>query len=181
MIGKLTGRVDYKGADHVLLDVNGVGYQVYCNERVLAMLPAKGGLAALYTELLVREDLLQLFGFPTLVEREWHRLLTSVQGVGAKAAMAVLGTLGPEATGRAILLGDATAIKAAPGIGPKIAQRIVHELAGKAPQVMAMGGEASAAASDPDPGVHCVNKAAAPRRCVDVALQFSVSFCFWLS
>jgi holliday junction DNA helicase RuvA len=86
---------------------------------------------------------LQLFGFRTLAEREWHRLLTSVQGVGARGALAILGTLGPEGLGRALSLGDATSIRAAPGIGPKLAQRIVLELQAKAPQVMAMGAAGS--------------------------------------
>lgn len=148
MIGKLTGRVDYKGTDHVLLDVNGVGYVVYCSDRVLAALPGRGEAASLFTELLVREDLLQLFGFPTLYDREWHRLLTSVQGVGAKASMAILGTLGAEGVARAISLGDAGAVKAAPGVGPKLAQRVVNELKDKAPGVMAMGGEVVEAMGD---------------------------------
>ncbi|MBC7180619.1 MAG: Holliday junction branch migration protein RuvA, partial [Roseovarius sp.] len=86
MIGRVAGRIDYRGTDHVLIDVRGVGYLVYCSERTLSALPGVGGMAALYTDLLVREDLLQLFGFPTLVEKEWHRLLMSVQGVGAKAS-----------------------------------------------------------------------------------------------
>jgi Holliday junction DNA helicase RuvA len=140
MIGKLTGRIDYRGADHVLIDVRGVGYIVYCSDRTLANLPPVGEAVALYTELLVREDLLQLFGFTTLVEKEWHRLLISVQGIGAKAAMAILGTLGPDGVGRAIAIGDWNAVKAAPGVGPKIAQRVVLELKAKAPGVMAMGG-----------------------------------------
>ncbi|HEX9857156.1 MAG TPA: Holliday junction branch migration protein RuvA [Paracoccaceae bacterium] len=140
MIGKLSGRIDYRGADHVLIDVRGVGYIVHVSDRTLASLPARGEVAALYTELLVREDLLQLFGFPTLLEKEWHRLLMTVQGVGAKAAMAILGVLGAEGAARAIALGDARAIQAAPGIGPKIAQRVVLELKSKAPAVMAMGG-----------------------------------------
>ena len=148
MIGKLTGRVDYKGSDHVLLDVNGVGYVVYCSDRTLSALPGQGEAAALFTELLVREDLLQLFGFPTLYDREWHRLLISVQGVGAKAAMAILGTLGAEGVARAISLGDAAAVKAAPGVGPKLAQRVVNELKDKAPGVMAMGGEVIEALGD---------------------------------
>ena len=95
---------------------------------------------ALYTELVVREDLMQLFGFLTLAEREWHRLLMTVQGVGAKAALAILGALGAEGVARALSLGDAAAIRAAPGIGPKIAQRVVLELRAKAPAIMAMGG-----------------------------------------
>ena len=141
MIGKLTGRVDYKGTDHVLLDVSGVGYTVHCSDRTLANLPAKGEAAALYTELLVREDLLQLFGFTTVYEREWHRLLISVQGIGAKASMAILGTLGADGVARAIALGDAGAIKAAPGVGPKIAARVVNELKDKAPGLMATGAD----------------------------------------
>ncbi len=139
MIGRLAGRIDYRAADHVLIDVGGVGYLVYCSDRTLAALPGVGEHAAVYTDLLVREDLLQLFGFTTLAEKEWHRLLMSVQGVGAKASMAILGTLGPEGVGRAIALGDAGSIKAAKGIGPKTAQRVVHELKDKAPEVMAMG------------------------------------------
>ncbi len=141
MIGKVSGRIDYKASDHVLIETAGVGYVVYCSERTLAGLPAKGEFAALYTELVVREDLLQLYGFLSLAEKEWHRLLTSVQGVGAKAALAILGTLGPDGVGRALSLGDATAIKAAPGIGPKIAQRVIMELRNKAPSVIAMGGD----------------------------------------
>jgi len=141
MIGKLTGRVDYKGTDHVLLDVAGVGYTVHCSDRTLANLPPKGEAAALYTELLVREDLLQLFGFTTVYEREWHRLLISVQGIGAKASMAILGTLGADGVARAIALGDAAAIKAAPGVGPKIAARVVNELKDKAPGLMAIGSD----------------------------------------
>ena len=140
MIGKLTGRVDYRAGDHVLLDVGGVGYVIYCSDRTLSALPGKGEVTALYTDLLVREDLLQLFGFTTLVEKEWHRLLMSVQGVGAKASLAILGALGPDGVSRAIALGDAASIKAAKGIGPKIAQRVVTELKDKAPGVMAMGG-----------------------------------------
>lgn len=136
MIGKLTGRLDYRALDHVLLDVGGVGYLVYCSDRTLARMPPPGGPVALYTELLVREDLLQLFGFLTLAEREWHRLLVSVQGVGAKAALSVLGALGADGLSRALALGDATAIKAAPGVGPKLAQRIVLELKAKSPTLV---------------------------------------------
>lgn len=139
MIGKISGRLDYRMADHVLIEAAGVGYVIYCSERTMASLPGEGAHVALYTEMVVREDLMQLFGFLTLAEKEWHRLLTSVQGVGAKAAMAILGTLGPEGTSRAIALGDAGAIKAAPGIGPKIAARVVNELQDKAPAIMALG------------------------------------------
>ncbi|NND18179.1 MAG: Holliday junction branch migration protein RuvA [Silicimonas sp.] len=156
MIGRLAGRIDYRGSDHVLIDVKGVGYIVYVSERTLAALPRVGEAAALYTELLVREDLLQLFGFTTLTEKEWHRLLIGVQGIGAKASMAILGTLGPDGVARAIALGDWASVKAAPGVGPKIAQRVVNELKGKAPAMMAMGGGTASEA-----GVEVVDQVAA--------------------
>ncbi len=143
MIGRLAGRLDYRAQDHVLIDVRGVGYLVYCSERTLMALPGPGEAVSLYTDLLVREDLLQLFGFASLVEKEWHRLLMSVQGVGAKASLAILGTLGPDGVSRAIALGDWNAVKAAKGIGPKTAQRVVNELKDKAPTVMAMAGQTS--------------------------------------
>lgn len=139
MIGKLTGRMDSRGIGYALIEVGGVGYVVHCSDRTLAALPGAGEIVSLYTELLVREDLLQLFGFITPYEKEWHRLLTSVQGVGAKASMAILGTLGAKGAARAITLGDAASIKAAPGVGPKLAQRVVMELKDKAPAAMAQG------------------------------------------
>ncbi|MEK6216081.1 MAG: Holliday junction branch migration protein RuvA [Boseongicola sp.] len=149
MIGKIAGRIEYRGTDHVLIDVRGVGYIVYVSDRTLAALPRAGEATAIYTDLLVREDLLQLFGFTTLAEKEWHRLLMGVQGIGAKASMAVLGTLGPDGVARAIALGDWASVKAAPGVGPKIAQRVVNELKGKAPAMMALGGnDAQASATD---------------------------------
>jgi Holliday junction DNA helicase RuvA len=148
MIGKITGRIDYRALDHVLIDVNGVGYLVYCSDRTLAALPGTGQVVALYTDLVVREDLMQLFGFTTLVEKEWHRLLVSVQGVGAKASLAILGALGPDGVGRAIALGDWNAVKAAKGVGPKIAQRVVLDLKDKAPGLMAMGGTVAQAMGD---------------------------------
>lgn len=148
MIGKISGRIDYKATDHVLIDVRGVGYLVFCSDRTLATLPGPGEAVSLFTDLIVREDLLQLFGFPTLVEKEWHRLLMSVQGVGAKASLAILGTLGPEGVSRAIALGDWNAVKAAKGIGPKTGQRVVNELKDKAPAVMAMGTTGVAESSD---------------------------------
>ena len=172
MIGRLAGRIDYRGTDHVLLDVGGVGYIVHVSERTLMELPRTGEFAALYTDLVVREDLLQLYGFPSLQEKEWHRLLTSVQGIGAKASMAILGTLGAEGTGRAIALGDWSAIRAAPGVGPKLAQRVVNELKDKAPLVMAMAGSlataiaarpasAAPASSSPQPAPAAAPRAAA--------------------
>jgi len=138
MIGRLAGTVVHRGADHVILDVRGVGYLVHVSDRTMATLPGLGEAAVLHTDLLVREDLLQLFGFTSLAEKEWHRLLMTVQGIGAKASMAILGTLGADGVSRAIALGDAVAIKTAPGVGPKIAQRAVNELKGKAHAVMAM-------------------------------------------
>jgi Holliday junction DNA helicase RuvA len=146
MIGKITGRVDYVAEDHVLIEAAGVGYIVYCAQNTLAALPAPGEVAALYTELVVREDLMQLYGFRSVTEREWHRLLTSVQGVGAKVSLAILGALGPDGVSRALALGDATAIKRAPGVGPKLAARVVNELKDKAPGVMALGAGRRAAA-----------------------------------
>jgi Holliday junction DNA helicase RuvA len=140
MIGRLAGTLVHRGDDHVVLDVRGVGYVVQVSDRTLAALPAAGEAALLWTELLVREDALTLVGFPTLHEKDWFRLLTTVQGVGAKAAMSILSTLGAEATARALSLGDWASIRAAPGIGPKIAQRVVMELKDKAPVLMAGAG-----------------------------------------
>lgn len=148
MIGKIAGRLDYRAEDHVLIDVRGVGYLVYVSNRVMASLPGNGEAVALYTDLLVREDNLQLFGFTTLVEKEWHRLLMSVQGIGAKASMAILGTLGADGVSRAIALGDWNALAKAKGVGPKTAQRVTIELKDKAPGVMAMGGTIADATGD---------------------------------
>jgi len=147
MIGRIAGRLDHRGADHVLIDVGGVGYVVHVSERTLAGMPAPGGVVALYTELLVREDLLQLFGFTSVVEKEWHRLLVTVQGVGAKAALSILGTLGADGLARAVALGDWNAVRAAPGVGPKLAQRVVNELKEKAPVLMALAGRSPAPAT----------------------------------
>jgi Holliday junction DNA helicase RuvA len=148
MIGKIAGRLEYRSIDHVLIDVRGVGYIVYVTNRVMAGLPANGEAVALYTDLLVREDNLQLFGFTTLVEKEWHRLLMSVQGIGAKASLAILGTLGADGVSRAIALGDWSALAKAKGVGPKTAQRVSIELKDKAPGVMAMGGTLAEAQGD---------------------------------
>jgi Holliday junction DNA helicase RuvA len=161
MIGKITGRIEYRATDHVLIDVRGVGYLVFCSDRTLAALPPVGEVAAVYTDLLVREDLMQLFGFSTLAEKEWHRLLTSVQGVGAKASLAILGALGPDGVGRAIALGDWNSVKVAKGVGPKIAQRVVLDLKDKAPAMMAMGGSVAEALGDAEAEVI---ESPAPRR-----------------
>ena len=139
MIGKVTGVIDYKADDHVLIDAGGVGYVVHCAPGTVAALPGPGGAAALYTELVVREDLMQLYGFRTLSEREWHRLLTSVQGVGARVSLSLIDALGVAGLGRALAAGDAVALRRAPGVGPKLATRIASELKGKAPAMMALG------------------------------------------
>lgn len=136
MIGRLRGVVAKKSEGQVLLDVGGVGYIVHCNERTLAGLPDAGQEAVIWTDLQVREDLMQLFGFAHEAEREWYWLLTSVQGVGSKAALAILGTLGTSSLARALTLGDVNAVKAAPGIGPKLAARICNELKEKAAKLM---------------------------------------------
>ena len=138
MIGRLRGRVDYKAHDHFLLDVNGVGYLVFCSERTLAEITTDGEFTTIYTDLLVREDLMQLYGFISQIEKEWYRLLMSVQGVGAKASLAILSALGEDGVSRAIALGDWTSIKSAKGIGPKTAQRVVNELKDKVAHVMSI-------------------------------------------
>ena len=147
MIGKISGRIDYIAEDHVLIETAGVGYIVYCSQTTLRALPQAGEVTALYIEMVVREDLMQLYGFPTLGEREWHKLLTSVQGVGAKVSLAILGTLGLSGLTRALAAGDAAAVKSAPGVGPKLATRIVTELKGKAPAMIAMGAHGAKGAS----------------------------------
>ncbi|MDO5613268.1 MAG: Holliday junction branch migration protein RuvA [Paracoccus sp. (in: a-proteobacteria)] len=165
MIGRIAGVILHRAQDHVLIDVRGVGYIVHISERTAASLPPVGQATALYTDLLVREDLLQLFGFPTLYEKEWHRLLTGVQGVGAKVSLAVLGTLGAEGLGRAIAIGDWASVRKAQGVGPKLAQRIVLELKDKAPAVIALGGSltvgAAVPAADPADGA-VIDDAPAP-------------------
>ncbi len=165
MIGKLTGRLDYRTADHVLIDVRGVGYIVYCSDRTMASLPGVGEAISLYTDMVVREELMQLYGFQSLVEKEWHRLLCSVQGVGAKVSLAILGALGPDGVSRAIALGDWGAVKAAKGVGPKTAQRVVLDLKDKAPGVMALGGTVTEAMDGPDPEVvEPIETTPAPKR-----------------
>lgn len=164
MIGRLAGIILHRASDHVLLDVRGVGYIVHVSERTAAGLPPVGQAAALYTDLLVREDLLQLFGFTSMLEKEWHRLLTSVQGIGAKASLAILGTLGADGLSRAIALGDWASVRRAPGVGPKLAQRVVLELKDKAPSVMAMGGALTVELAAIPPADDAAVIAAAPSR-----------------
>ena len=133
MIGKLKGVIDSYGEDYVILDVGGVGYQVHCSARTLQALPSPGAAAVLSIETYVREDQIRLFGFRSDIEREWFRLLQTVQGVGAKVALAVLGTLPPSDLANAIALRDRAAVARTPGVGPKVAERIVTELKDKAP------------------------------------------------
>src|SRR5580698_3529512 len=133
MIGKLKGVIDSYGADSVILDVNGVGYLVHCSARTLQELPRTGEAATLSIETYVREDQIKLFGFLTDIEREWFRLLQTVQGVGAKVALSVLGTLNVADLATAVAMRDKAAITTAPGVGPKVAERIVTELKDKAP------------------------------------------------
>jgi Holliday junction DNA helicase RuvA len=133
MIGKLKGIIDSYGEDYVILDVNGVGYQVHCSARTLQALPAQGEPATLSIETYVREDQIKLFGFATDIEREWFRLLQTVQGVGAKVALAVLGTLKPSELASAIAMRDKATISRTPGVGQKVAERIVTELKDKVP------------------------------------------------
>jgi Holliday junction DNA helicase RuvA len=133
VIGKLKGLIDSYGEDYVILDVQGVGYQVHCSARTLQALPQAGEAAALSIETYVREDQIKLFGFRSDMEREWFRLLQTVQGVGAKVALAVLSTLPPADLANAIALRDKTAVARTPGVGPKVAERIVSELKDKAP------------------------------------------------
>ncbi|MGJ4952259.1 Holliday junction branch migration protein RuvA [Bradyrhizobium sp. HKCCYLS20291] len=133
MIGKLKGLIDSYAEDFVILDVGGVGYQVHCSARTLQALPSPGEAATLSIETYVREDQIKLFGFRSDVEREWFRLLQTVQGVGAKVALAVLGTLPPADLANAIALRDKAAVARTPGVGPKVAERIVTELKDKSP------------------------------------------------
>ena len=139
MIGKLKGIIDEIDDDYVLVDVHGVCYVAYCSARTLSKLGSVGEACVLFIETYVREDQLKLFGFQTRLEREWFNLLQSVQGVGAKVALAVLSTLTPPELANAIALQDKTAVSRAQGVGPKVAIRIVTELKNKAP---AFAGEA---------------------------------------
>ena len=140
MIGKLKGTIDEIGEDHVLVDVHGVCYVAFCSARTLGNLGGAGEAVVLHIETYVREDMIRLFGFQSHLERDWFRLLQSVQGVGAKVALAVLSTLAPSDLANAIALRDIAMVSRAPGVGKKVAERIVTELKNKAP---AFAGEAS--------------------------------------
>ena len=132
MIGKISGIVDLIDKDTVLVDVSGLGYMVNISLNTKNRLPQVGEKIALYTEMMVREDSIQLIGFSTALEKDWFKLLISVQGVGAKAALAILGVVSLKQLSRSIVLGNPELITSAPGVGPKIAKRIILELAQKA-------------------------------------------------
>jgi Holliday junction DNA helicase RuvA len=134
MIGKLTGILDSVSEGALVLDVNGVGYAVQCGTRTLAQLPERGARLTLLIETRIREEEIQLFGFEHEAERQWFRLLQTVQGVGARHALAIVGALTPTALAEAVMFQEQAALKRAPGVGPKLAQRIVNELKDRVPQ-----------------------------------------------
>jgi holliday junction DNA helicase RuvA len=131
MIAKLTGLLDQAGSDSAVIDVGGVGYLVFCSARSLGRMPAKGAPVSLLIETHVREDHIHLYGFAEPAERDWFRLLTTVQGVGAKLALGLLGVLSPDELMRAIAAADKASLARAPGVGQKLAQRIATELKDK--------------------------------------------------
>lgn len=133
MIGKLKGTIDSYSEDHVILDVQGVGYLVHCSSRTLQALPQVGEAAILFIETVVREDMIRLFGFATETEKAWFNILLGVQGVGQKVALAILSTLRPAELANAIAMKDKAAIARTSGVGPKLAERICVELKDKAP------------------------------------------------
>jgi Holliday junction DNA helicase RuvA len=132
MIARLRGRLDSLAADHAVIDVGGVGYLVFASSRTLASLGAMGEEVVLHTEMLVAQDLIRLVGFGSASERDWFRLLTSVQGVGSRVALAILSALSADELHRAVAAGDHAMVARAQGVGPKLAQRIVNELKDKA-------------------------------------------------
>jgi Holliday junction DNA helicase RuvA len=149
VIARLTGVVDSVGEDWAVIDVGGVGYLVFCSPRTLRNLPAPGKAASLTVETHVREDHIHLYGFAETAERDWFRLLTSVQGVGAKLALSILGTLDAGALADAISAEDRAVLTRAPGVGPKLAQRIVSELKDKAGAAPVVRPAFAAAAAGP--------------------------------
>src|ERR1051325_1439034 len=134
MIGKLKGIIDSYGEDHIIVDVAGVGYVGHCSARTLQALPPTGDAVSLAIETHVREDAIRLFGFQSDIEREWFRLLQTVQGVGTKVALSILSTLRPADLASAIALRDKAMVARSPGVGPKVAERVVTELKDKAPK-----------------------------------------------
>jgi Holliday junction DNA helicase RuvA len=151
MIAKLTGILDHIGPDGAVIDVGGVGYLCFCSSRTLGQLPPPGGPARLLVETHVREDHIHLYGFADAAERDWFRLLTTVQGVGAKVALAILSTVAPDELTLAIVSQDRTTLARADGVGPKLAARIVNELKDK------VGGLALAATNGAAPAPMAVD------------------------
>ena len=146
MIAKLSGTLDSIGPDGAVIDVGGVGYLAFCSTRTLGRLPPSGGAVRLFVETHVREDHIHLYGFIDAAERDWFRLLTTVQGVGARLALAVLSAISPEALTLAIAAQDRAALARADGVGPRLAARIVNELRDK---VGALGVAAPVTAASP--------------------------------
>ncbi|MGA9580614.1 MAG: Holliday junction branch migration protein RuvA [Allosphingosinicella sp.] len=146
MIARLRGLLDSFAADHAVVDVNGVGYLVFASTRTLSALGPVGGEIVLHTVMQVGQDDIRLIGFASGDERDWFRLLTSVQGVGARVALAILSTLPGDDLHRAVASGDHAMIARSPGVGPKLAQRIVHELKDKVGSLALGPGSASAPA-----------------------------------
>ncbi len=142
MIAKLTGRIDETGVDHLVIDVNGVGYLVQASARTLAALGAAGDIATVFTEMQVSETDMRLIGFSTKEERDWFRLLTSVQGVGGKVALAILSALEADELATAIGGEDAAMVARSKGVGPKLASRIVNELKDKVGALAGLSGGA---------------------------------------
>lgn len=147
MIGKLKGVIDSFGEDWTIIDVGGVGYVVHCSSKTLGALPGPGEAAEIAIETYVREDQIRLFGFASAAERDWFRLLLNVQGVGTKVALGILSTLGPSELASAVSLQDKASVARSPGVGPKVAQRIVSELRDKVPAFAAV---AAVPGGDPD-------------------------------
>lgn len=146
MIAKLTGLLDDTGPDWAVIDVSGVGYLVHCSVRTLQAMGERGGKATVFTDLQVSENDMRLIGFASAAERDWFRLLTAVQGVGSKVALAILSALTTEELQRACANGDAAMVSRANGVGPKLAGRIVNELKDKAGGLPTVPGGAAPAA-----------------------------------
>ena len=160
MIGKLRGKVDAIGESHAIIDVNGVGYEVQCSARTLRTMQL-GDTVSLTIDTHVREDAIRLFGFSSEIERSWFRTLQSIQGVGSKVSLAVLGTLAPQDLANAIALGNWAAVEQSQGVGKKLAQRIVAELKDKAPSLTVAGLNVPVARTPGAPPVPAPSNAAA--------------------
>ncbi len=150
MIAKLTGLLDSQGDDWLVIDVGGVGYMVFCSGRTLSSLPSAGATVALSIDTHVREDHIHLYGFADQIERDWFRLLTTVQGVGARVALAILTVLSPDNLADAVISQDRAMLTQAPGVGPKLGQRIVNELKDRAGDLTVVRPAAFAAAAEGD-------------------------------